>query len=554
MQPSIGCCWLIITLFLSFFPTSVVASAYSRLPDLYEASILELQSGLNSRQFSSVDLVKAYLARIDEVNLKGAQLRAIIEINPQAIKEAAQRDKERKSGKKCSPLHGIPILIKDNIDTTGMNTTAGSYALLGSSPNDATVVTKLREAGAIILGKTNLSEWMHFRDLSLANGWSARGGQGTNPYYPGANPCGSSSGSAVATAIGLATGSLGTETAGSLICPASYNNVVAIKPTVGLTSRTGVIPVSSYQDTIGPIGRSVADAAAMLTVIAGRDNKDNFTQTAPKQIPDYIGSLNAAAIKGKRFGVPRGVFTNDAVTGNNPAINVEFAKALDTIRSMGGVVVDPVDLPFSDLPALNTLITNLQIVTGTEFKVNINKYLKNLKSVPTGVRSLAKLIAYNDAHKDLEQPEGYQGQDVFIYSNSTSGYNSTFYTALYTNLNDTRQGIDAALKFHNLDALVIPSDGLFIYPVAVAGYPMIGVPLGFHPDNTTVVPSSGGANTVYPAPGVPFGLSFIGTAYSEPSLIGFAYAYEQRTQTRLKRRAYTEAIPTTQLKDVIQYH
>ncbi|CAE6478195.1 unnamed protein product [Rhizoctonia solani] len=491
----------------------------------------------------------AYLARIDEVNLKGAQLRAVIEINPQAIQQAESLDKERKRGKKRSPLHGIPILLKDNIDSEGMNTTAGSYALFGAiPPKDATVTAKLRKAGAIILGKSNLSEWMHFRDLSIANGWSARGGQGTNPYYPGADPCGSSSGSAVATAIGLTTGSLGTETVGSLICPASYNNVVAIKPTVGLTSRAGVIPVSSNQDTVGPIARSVADAAALLTVIAGRDNKDNYTQTAPKQISDYTQFLNPAAIKGKRFGVPRGIFTNDAATGNNPTINVEFAKALDTIRSLGGVVVDPVELPFAG--SLDTLQNNLATVTAAEFKVNVNKYLKSLRFIPTKVTSLAKLIIYNDARKDLEQPKGYEGQDVLLYSESTSGYSSAYYDALRTNLALTReQGIDAVLKTHKLDAIVLPSDGFIIIPVAIAGYPMIS---GFHPDNTTVVPASTGPNTVYPAPGVPFGLSFIGTAYSEPSLIGFAYAYEQRTQTRLKRRAYTEAIPTTQLKDVVR--
>ncbi|CAE6425450.1 unnamed protein product [Rhizoctonia solani] len=535
----------------------------SKYPDLYEASILELQSGLDRCQFSSVDLVKAYLARIDEVNLKGPKLRAVIETNPQAIQQAALLDIERKLGKKRSPLHGIPILLKDNIASEGMNNTAGSYALLGSLfPGDATVTAKLRKAGAIILGKANLSEWMNFRDTTIAQGWSARGGQGTGPYYPGADPCGSSSGSAVATAIGLATGSLGTETLGSLICPASYNNVVGIKPTVGLTSRAGVIPISPHQDSIGPIARSVGDAAALLTVIAGRDNKDNYTQTAPKKVPDYTRFLNANAIKGKRFGVPRGIFTDDAYTGNNPAINIEFNKALDTIRSLGGIVVDPVDVPFASslndsqaLQTFQTLQDNSIIVMGTDFKIAINKYLASLKSIPTKVTSLAKLIAYNDAHKDLEQPTGYEGQNVqvasFLYSESTAGYDSAYYEALRTNLNLTRGGIDAVLNYNKLDALVLPSNGLIVTPVAIAGYPMITVPLGFHPDNTTVV--STGPSTVYPAPGAPFGLSFIGTAYTEPSLIGFAYAYEQRTHNRLKRRAYTKAIPTTQLKDVINW-
>ncbi|ELU41347.1 glutamyl-tRNA(Gln) amidotransferase subunit A [Rhizoctonia solani AG-1 IA] len=535
------------------------AASIGLLPDYYPnfvtlfkrcyPSIVELQYGLERCQFS---IAQAYLARIEEVNLKGPKLRAVIEINPKAIQQAASLDNERKKGRKRSPLHGIPILLKDNIASEGMNNTAGSYALLGSTfPGDATVADKLRKAGAIILGKANLSEWMHFRDLFIAQGWSARGGQGTNPYYPGADPCGSSSGSAVATAIGLATASLGTETVGSLICPSSYNNVVGIKPTVGLAYQFGiVIPVSSRQDTIGPIARNVADAAAILTVIAGRDKKDNYTQTAPKKTLDYTQFLNRAAIKGKRFGVPRDIFTNDAVTGNNPAINAEFVKALDTIRSLGGIVVDPVESSLGS--SFDSLQNSMASVLAVDFKIEINKYLNSLKSIPTGVTSLAKLIAFNDACKELEQPSGYEGQNIFLASNMTSGYDSAYYDALRTNLAQTReQGIDAMLKSYKLDALVVPSNA------AIAGYPMItdglhSVPLGFHPNDTTVVPSSAGPNTVFPAPGVPFGLSFVGTAYSEPSLIGFAYAYEQRTQTRLKRRAYTQAVPTTQLEDIIR--
>ncbi|KAF8753007.1 Amidase signature enzyme [Rhizoctonia solani] len=509
MQPLLGC-YLTITLILSLFSNGATAtySKTPKYPDLYEASIVELQYGLERCQFSSVDLVK--VSRIEEVNLKGPKLRAVIEINPKAIQQAASLDNERKKGRKRSPLHGIPILLKDNIASEGMNNTAGSYALLGSTfPGDATVADKLRKAGAIILGKANLSEWMHFRDLFIAQGWSARGGQGTNPYYPGADPCGSSSGSAVATAIGLATASLGTETVGSLICPSSYNNVVGIKPT------------------------------------------DNYTQTAPKKTLDYTQFLNRAAIKGKRFGVPRDIFTNDAVTGNNPAINAEFVKALDTIRSLGGIVVDPVESSLGS--SFDSLQNSMASVLAVDFKIEINKYLNSLKSIPTGVTSLAKLIAFNDACKELEQPSGYEGQNIFLASNMTSGYDSAYYDALRTNLAQTReQGIDAMLKSYKLDALVVPSNGPMIIPAAIAGYPMITVPLGFHPNDTTVVPSSAGPNTVFPAPGVPFGLSFVGTAYSEPSLIGFAYAYEQRTQTRLKRRAYTQAVPTTQLEDIIR--
>ncbi|KAH7334049.1 amidase signature enzyme [Rhizoctonia solani] len=522
-----------------------------KYPDLYEASIQDLQNGLENGEFNSVDLVKAYFARIDEVNWKGPQLRAIIETNPQALTQAAALDAERKKTGKRSPLHGIPILLKDNIATLaseGMNTTAGSFALLNSVvPGDATVAAKLRAAGAILLGKANLSEWANIRGTFLpASGWSGRGGQATNPYYPGANPCGSSSGSGVAIAIGLAAGSLGTETDGSIVCPSSYNNLVGIKPTVGLTSRAGVIPISSHQDTVGPMTRSVSDAAAILSIIAGRDNKDNYTQTAPAKIPDYTKFLDINAVRGKRFGVPRAVFTDDSMTDNHPSINVEFNKSLDIIRSMGGIVVDPADLPGAhELPDSQEM-TVLQV----DLKIDLNKYLKSLKFIPTGTDTLGKIIEFNDAYKDLEQPKGYEGQTIFIESEATSGYNPEYYDALRENYELGRQrGIDGALKAHKLDALLLPTNGHASSPAALAGYPIITVPLGFHPNDTVV--GWVGPNTVFPAPGLPFGLSFLGTAYSEPSLIGFAYAYEQRTHTRLKRLAYEEAMPKTQLQDVV---
>jgi len=541
---------------LAFVSGAVVrdaaVAAASKYPDLYEASIAELQSGLEKNQFTSVDLVRAYLARIDEVNLKGPKLHAVIEINPSALEQAADLDAERKKSGKRSQLHGIPILLKDNIATLaseGMNTTAGSYALLKSIvPSDATVAAKLRKAGAILLGKANLSEWANFRG-KVASGWSGRGGQATNPYYPGADPCGSSSGSGVATAIGLAAGSLGTETDGSIVCPSSYNNLVGIKPTVGLTSRSGVIPISSHQDTVGPMTRSVEDGAIILSIIAGRDSKDNYTQTAPATIPDYTKYLDAGAIKGKRFGVPRAVFTNDTISGNDPYINVAFNKSLETIKALGGIVVDPVDFP-----SASEIVTSGDewLVLDIDFKIDLNTYLKSLKSAPTGASTLAKIIAYNDAHKNLEEPEGYEDQSNFIVAQSTSGYNSTYYAALSNNYaRGGSRGIDYALKKYKLDAIVLPTNGGYsTTPSAIAGYPIVSVPLGFFPNSTAVVPGSAGPNTVYPAPGAPFGLSFLGTAYSEPSLIGFAYAYEQKTKTRLQRRAYAEAIPKTQLSHI----
>ncbi|CAE6518857.1 unnamed protein product [Rhizoctonia solani] len=529
----------------------VLALPFDKL-DLYEASITELQFGLDKGHFTSVDLVKAYLARIDQVNHAGPKLNAVIETNMHALEQARALDKERKRTGKRSPLHGIPILVKDNIATLaseGMNTTAGSYALLGSIVRDeATVSAKLRKAGGIILGKTNLSEWSQSRGI-LPPGWSGRGGQTTNPYYPNSNPCGSSSGSGAATAIGLAAASLGTETDGSIICPSSFNNLVGIKPTVGLTSRAGVIPISASQDTVGPIARSVADAAMILTIIAGRDKRDNFTSTAPMPAPDYTRFLNAQAIKGKRFGVPRKVFMNDTLTRNHPSIRAEFEKALKRIKKLGGIVVDPADLPSAE----EIVRKQEEFFTGAvEFKVTLNSYIKDLAYVPTNVSSMADVVTFNDAHKALEEPEGYEDQTFLVLSDETTGYNSTYHEVLRRKYILGRdKGIDAALETHNLDALLLPSDGDATIPAAIAGYPIVTVPLGFHPKDTKPFPESQiPPQTLYPTPGMPFGLSFLGTAYTEPSLIGFAYAYEQSTHTRLERRAYKEAVPTVQLKDV----
>ncbi|KAG8732599.1 hypothetical protein FRC11_012418 [Ceratobasidium sp. 423] len=444
-----------------------------KYPDLYEASIQELQLGLERGYYTSVDLVTAYLARIDEVNYKGPNLRAVLEINPHALEQAAALDLERRRKGKRSPLHGIPILIKDNIAIQGSdgNTTAGSYALLGSIvPGDATVVAKLREAGAILLGKTNLSEWSYFRDFSLDCGWSGRGGQITNPYYPGADPSGSSSGSGVAIAIGLAAASLGTETDGSIVAPSSYNNLVGIKPTVGLTSRAGVIPISSHQDSVGPMARSVADAAAILSIIAGRDSKDNYTCTAPAKIPDYTRYLNVNAIKGKRFGVPRAIFTDNSVTGNHPSISIEFHKALTIIRSLGGIIVDPADIPSASRVSREDEMSMLKV----DFKVDLNRYLRGLQYDSTNATTLEGIIAYNNAHKDSEKPEGYVGQALLIDSESTNGYNSTYFDILRSNYEIGRdQGIDATLKTHDLDALVLPTNGMTSYIAAIAGYPIV---------------------------------------------------------------------------------
>ncbi|KAJ7172945.1 amidase signature enzyme [Mycena crocata] len=521
------------------------------LPDLYEASVPELQAGLDARHFSSVDLVKAYFARIEEVNINGPGLRAVLEMNPSALKEAALLDAERKRTGKRSALHGIPILLKDNIATIaaeGMNTTAGSFSLLGSIvPEDAGVVKRLRKAGAIILGKANLSEFAHFRGNRLPSGWSGRGGQCSNAYFPHADPCGSSSGSGVAASIGLAAVTLGSETDGSITCPSSNNNLAGIKPTVGLTSRAGVIPISAHQDTVGPMTRSLTDAAIVLSVIAGKDPNDNFTLAQPPVVPDFTKALNKNALKGKRIGVPRRVFLNDSITGNDPSINVAFEKALLTIKALGATVVDPADLPSADEFVTSN---NETIVLDVEFKVQLNEYYEALLRNPSGVRSLADLIKFDDDNPELEEPAGFEDQGILIESEATNGFDAAYFAALAADhdLGSTR-GIDFVLKKFNLDALVLPAPGFTTSPAAVVGYPIVTVPLGFLPDNVTI--GSAGPETVYPAPGVPFGLSFLGTAFSDFELIGFGYAYEQKTQTRLARKAFSAAIPKTQLKDVI---
>ncbi|KAG1888412.1 amidase signature domain-containing protein [Suillus subluteus] len=477
--------------------------------------------------FTSVDLVKAYLARIDEVNLKGAALHAVIETNPKCVISGRKvLIAERESKGSRGPLHGIPLLLKDNIATLHEE---GSYALLGSVvPRDAFVAAKLREAGAILLGKANLSEWANYRG-KVPSGFSGRGGQTLCPYYPNGDASGSSSGSGVSMAVGLAAGSLGSETDGSIVSPSSKNNVVGIKPTVGLVSRAGVIPISSHQDTTGPMCRSVTDAALLLSVIAGPDPRDAATLQQPGILPDYMKALDLNALKGKRLGVPR-------------------TASLDTFRALGAEIVDPADFPSAEEMKQSQAET---LVLKTDFKVDVAQYISGLLEVPTGVKNLADLIEFNNTHADLELiPPYHDDQSRFIDAEATEK-NDAYYAALAEDFDlGRRRGIDATLQKFNLDAIILPTDGIASQPAAISGYPIISVPLGFQPDNIQVLPVPA-APLHTQAPGLPFGIAFIGTAYSEFNLIGFAYAFEQATQVRLKRRAYAEAIPTTQIKDVI---
>lgn len=515
------------------------------LPDLYEASIAELQDGLVEGNFSSVQLVKAYLRRIVEVNLEGPALHAIIETNPKALSQAAALDDERKVKGSRGPLHGIPLLLKDNIATLheeGMDTTAGSYALLGSVvPRDSFAAAKLREAGAIFIGKANLSEWAGMRG-QVPYGFSGRGGQTLCPYYPNADPHGSSSGSGVAMAVGLAAGSLGSETNGSIVYPSSRNNVVGIKPTIGLVSRSGVIPISYHQDTAGPMCRSVADATLLLSFIAGPDPRDEATLHQPGIFPDYMKALDKNALKGARLGVPR------AFIRNVKTIEATFNSFLDIFRALGAEIVDP-----AEFPATEELLTSKaeQLVLAADFKIDINKYISELVEVPTGVKALADLIEFNKAHADQELPAPfYTDQSQFIESEAAQ-VDDAYFAALAEDFDLGRtRGIDATLAQFNLDAIILPTDALAPLPAAIAGYPLITVPLGFQPDDVEVLPVKPSPLHTQ-APGLPFGIAFMGTAYSEFKLIGYAYAFEQATHVRLQRRACDDSIPRTQLTDVM---
>ncbi|KAF7314058.1 Amidase domain-containing protein [Mycena chlorophos] len=521
----------------------------ANLPDLYEATLADLQAGLEAGQFTSVDLVTAYIARINEVN---SELHAVIEISPTALTQAAALDAQRKQNQTLGPLHGIPILVKDNIATQvsdGMNTTAGSYVLLNSVvPGDSTVVAKLRAAGAIILGKANMSEWAGFGPLAPA-GWSGRGGLTTNAYYPKGTACGSSSGSGVAASIGLSAAALGTETAGSITCPASANNVVGIKPTVGLTSRAGVIPASEHQDTVGPLARTVTDAALILNVIAGKDSADNYTSAQPSTVPDYTARLSKDALKGVRIGVPREVFLDPAY---GPIVGApEFATALKTLESLGAIITDPANVT----TAAEALLSPIPgTVLNTDIKYDLESYLATLTSIPTNVHTVQDIAAWNDANKALEEPalDAYTEWNLYFDLAATTSRDANYTAAVATDYSWGRtQGIDAALTKYNLSALVLPETSAMTVVAGIAGYPIVTVPLGFQA-NTTKPLDAGGADQPYQtAPNLPFGLTFVGTAWSEADLIAYAYAYEQATMTRLKLKAYEAATPKTQLVDVI---
>lgn len=468
--------------------------------ELIEITIPQLQAKLKSGELTSRRLVEMYLERIAEVDTK---TRSVLETNPNAIAIADGLDRERKRGKVRSVLHGIPILIKDNIDTADkMHTTAGSLALLDAPTpkQDAFVVERLRKAGAVIIGKTNLSEWANFRSTKSISGWSARGLQTNNPYYLDQNPCGSSSGSGVAISANLAAAAVGTETNGSIICPAVTNGVVGIKPTLGLISRSGIIPIAHTQDTAGPMARTVTDAAILLGAMAGRDKADSVTADADRRATkDYTKYLDVAGLKGARLGVVMQFTTR-------PELRAYYQPFLDTLRSAGATLVDVTFTP--DYSKTSDDRYNVLLY---EFKTDLNKYLA---ARGAKYKSLEDLIKFNKETKDRELIKF--GQEIFEQAQAKGELTEKAYTdALAKVKRLTREeGIDAVIAKDRLDALVGPTTSASWSIAAVAGYPYITVPIGLR-ENTAM------------------GFSFYGKAYTEPSLIKYAYSFEQKTKGRV---------------------
>ena len=487
--------------------------------ELDEITVSDLQDGMKSGKFTGRSLVEKYTARIEQIDKSGPSVNAVIEMNPDALAIADQLDKERRSKGSRGPLHGIPVLIKDNISTADrMMTTAGSLALVGAKPaKDSFVAQKLRAAGAVILGKTNLSEWANIRSNHSTSGWSGRGGLTRNPYALDRNPCGSSSGTGAGVSANLAAIGIGTETDGSIVCPSSSNGLAGIKPTVGLISRAGIIPISHTQDTAGPMCRTVRDAAILLSALTGVDPDDAATSaSAGKTQLDYSRFCDPNGLKGARIGVARKYF------GFSAAVDALMTEALDAIKKQGATLVDPADIEtlgkFDDSEGTGFMY---------ELKADLNAYLARLEP-GAPVRTLKDIIEFNEKHRDEEMP--YFGQDFFLKSEAKGPLTEKEYVdAIAKNHQLARtEGIDATMDKYHLDAIVAPTGGpAWVTDLvngdhfsggssnaaAVAGYPNINVTAGY----------------IF---GLPVGISFFGRAWSEPTLIKLAYAFEQATKAR----------------------
>ncbi|GIZ39010.1 hypothetical protein CKM354_000240200 [Cercospora kikuchii] len=511
-------------------------------PDLLHADLNAINAGLSTSLFTSVDLVQAYLARIEEVQ---DELHVVNELNPDALETAAERDAQRLNGTILGPLHGIPVLLKDNIATHDkMNNTAGSHILLGAKvPRDATVAAKLRKAGAILLGKSNLSQWMQFRSANTTSGWSAYGGQCKGAYVEDQEPNGSSSGSAVATSLGLAFAALGTETLGSLVFPAEVNNVVAIKPTVGLTSRHLVVPISERQDTIGPIARTVKDAATVLQAIAGTDPRDNYTSAIPNDgaIPDYVAACREDSLSGVQIGIPYNVIAlySDAL---EPSLLPAFENAVEQIAAAGATIVEANFTAFEDFQ----YDQNNSLVLQGDFVSGLSKYLAELVDVPT-LKNLSDVRNQTQSNP----AEDYPGRDTLIWdviiASEANNTSPKFWQAYQDSLvYGDEGGVLGALRRSNASAILLPTQFSAALP-AIVGSPIITVPMGAYDNSTTKVMDERGS-LVRTAPGVPFGLAFLGDLWSEADLIGYAYAYEQKTKNREKLKPLI--FPKTSLADI----
>ena len=480
--------------------------------------ISALQEGYQKKQYTIEEITKAYLDRIESIDKNGSQLNAVLTINPDAISIAKALDLELKQGKWRGPLHGVPVLLKDNINTNDkMPTTAGSRALANSFPlEDSFIVKKLRAAGAVIIGKTNLSEWANFRAYPSSSGWSGLGGQTKNAYDGERNPCGSSSGSAVAVAANLAVFAIGTETNGSIVCPSHANGIVGLKPTVGLISRTGIIPISFTQDTAGPMARSVKDAAIILGWLTGVDPDDSKTAASVKYLQtDYAGSLDKESLKGKRIGVFTGV------KGKSTAVDALFQKAVSAIEAQGATIVE--------VSEISPEITNGQSFTVLlyEFKHGLNDYFKSL-GPNASIKTLEELIAFNK--KDAEGLKQFNQLLLELAQQKTDLNSAEYKTALAGMLaNSQANGIDKVMNDNQLDAIVAPTGtpawltdwekgDQFVFgtsgPAAHAGYPNLTIPMGY-------------------VDGLPVGISFIGRAWSEALLLNLGYSFEQSTKHRV---------------------
>jgi amidase len=496
-----------------------VAGSAAKPFELNEATIGVLQEGMKSGRFTAQSLLEEYIRRVEEIDQNGPRVNSVIEINPDAQAIAKALDKEREAKGVRGPMHGIPVLIKDNIATRDrMSTTAGSLALVGSvPPADSFVAERLREAGAVILGKTNLSEWANIRSSHSTSGWSARGGLTRNPYALDRNACGSSSGSGAAVAANLCAVAVGTETDGSIVCPSSANGIVGIKPTLGLVSRYGIIPIAHSQDTAGPMARNVTDAAILLGALAGLDPRDGATaESRGKTVPDYTQFLDPKGLLGSRIGVVRKLFGFH--DGTDKLINA----AMKEMKRQGAELIDPVIID-----SLGMFDESEQEVLLYELKADLNAYLAAL-GPGAPVHSLQEIIDFNERNHDKEMP--FFGQDLFVKAEAKGPLTDKPYLdALEKNHRLTRsEGIDAVMETNHLDALIAPTGGPAWLTdlvdgdhdlggssslAAVAGYPNINVPVGF----------------VF---GLPVGVAFFGRAYSEPTLIKLAYAFEQATKLR----------------------